>query len=68
MTVETRAPTDLVDKLAEAAVEAIKAEAQALAYEPHRLRGITVELEVATKGAVIDGRCWVERRVKAGRR
>ena len=67
MSVETRAPTDLVERLTAAAVEAIKAEARALEYEPHRLRGITVELEVANNGAVIDGRCWVERRVAARR-
>jgi RNA 3'-terminal phosphate cyclase len=59
--------TDLTERLTEAAVEAIRAEAQALAYEPHRLRGITVELEIANNGAVIDGRCWVERKVKARR-
>ena len=67
MAVETSAPADLVARLQAAAAEAIKAEARALEYEPHRLRGITVELEVANNGAVIDGRCWVERKLKPRR-
>ncbi len=60
--------TDLVERLQAAAAAAIADERLSLEHEPNRLRGIMIELEVANGGAVIDGRCWVERKVKAGRR
>jgi len=54
---------DLVEALTAAAVEAIANERPALEYEPNRLRGVTIELEVANNGAVIDGRAWIERKL-----
>ena len=61
MTVETRVPTDLTQRLQDAAAAAIADERPTLAHDPARLRGITVELTIANNGAVIEGRCWVER-------
>ena len=58
---------DLIARLADAAAEAIANEPPALEHDPARLRGITIELEVANRGLVIDGRCRVERKVKARR-
>ena len=59
---------DLVERLQEAAAAAIADERPSLEYDQHHVTGICIELEIANGGAVIDGRCWVERRVKAGRR
>ena len=67
MTVETCAAVDLVEALTEAAAAAIANERQGLEYEPNRVTGIHIGLEVANGGAVIDGRCWVERKLKARR-
>ncbi len=53
--------SDLVETLMNAATSAIRDVAPSLAHEPARLRGITVELTIANNGAVIEGRCWVER-------
>ena len=53
--------TDLTERLQAAAGAAIADERPTLAHEPARLRGITVELMIANNGAVIEGRCWVER-------
>ena len=58
---------DLVTRLTEAAAEAIANERQGLEYEPNRVRGIHIELEVANGGAVIDGRAWIERKLKPRR-
>ncbi len=58
---------DLVEALTAAAAEAIANERQGLEYEPNRVKGIHIELAVANGGAVIAGRCWVERRVKLRR-
>ncbi len=62
MTAETSA--DLIDRLTAAAAEAIANERPSLAYDVNRVRGIHVELEVRNNGAVIGGRCWVERATK----
>ncbi len=55
---------DLIERLTEAAAEAIANEKQSLAYEPDRLRSIHVELELAKGGTVIEGRAWIERRTR----
>jgi hypothetical protein len=56
--------TDLVERLTDAA---IANERPALEHDPARLRGVTIELTVANNGAVVEGTCWVERKVKARR-
>ena len=53
--------SDLTERLQDAASAAIADERPSLAHDPARLRGITVELTIANNGAVIEGRCWVER-------
>ena len=58
---------DLIMRLTDAAAEAIANERPALEHDPARLCGITIELEAANGGQVIDGRCRVERKVKARR-
>ena len=57
--------TDLIERLTEAPVEAIRDERQSLAYDQDRVRGIHVELELAKGGAVIEGRAWIERKTRA---
>ena len=59
--------SDLLERLIAAATAAILDQRQSFGYDPARLRGITIELEVANRGQVIDGRCRVERKVKARR-
>jgi len=59
--------TDLIERLTQAAAEAIANERRGLAYEPHRLRGIVLDLKIDARGAVVAGVCYVERRVKARR-
>ena len=56
--------TDLITRLTDAATAAIANERQSLAYEPHRLRGIVLELRIDGKGAVVEGVCYVERRTR----
>ncbi len=56
---------DLIERLQVAASDAIANEKQSLAYEPHRLRGIVLELRIDGKGAVVEGTCYVERKTKA---
>jgi len=56
--------TDLIARLTAAAAEAIANERQGLAYDQDRVKGIHVELELAKAGAVIEGRCWVERKIR----
>ena len=58
---------DLVEALTAAAVEAIANERQGLEYEPNRVKGIHIELQVANGGAVIDGRAWIERELRPRR-
>jgi len=55
--------SDLIERL----TEAIATERQGLSYEPDRLRGIVLDLKIDAKGAVVEGACYVERRVKARR-
>ena len=57
--------TDLITRLTEAAAEAIANERQSLSYEPHRLRGIVLDLRIDGKGAVVEGTCYLERKTKA---
>ena len=57
--------TDLIERLTEAATAAIVNETQSLSYEPQRLKGIVLELTIDGHGAVIEGRCYVERKTKA---
>ena len=57
--------TDLIIRLTEAAAEAIRDERQSLAYDQDRVKGIHVELEITKSGAVIEGRCWIERKTRA---
>ena len=56
--------SDLIACLTEAATAAIANERQSLAYEPHRLRGIVLELRIDGKGAVVEGTCYVERKTR----
>ena len=60
MTVETRAPTDLVDKIVAAAEAAIRQEAAVLTGDPRRLAMVNLELEIRNGGEVVDYRCWGE--------
>ena len=55
---------DLIERLQVAASEAITNERQSLSYEPHRLRGIVLELRIDGKGAVVEGTCYVERKIR----
>jgi len=56
--------TDLIERLTAAAAEAITNERRGLAYDQDRVKGIHVELEITKSGAVIEGRCWVERKMR----
>ena len=58
---------DLIECVIVAAAEAIRNERQGLEYAPERLRGIVLDLKIDAKGAVVEGTCYVERRVKARR-
>ena len=58
---------DLIARLTDAAAEAIANEQQSLSYDPHRLRGIVLELRIDGRGAVVEGTCYVERKVKGQR-
>jgi len=57
--------SDVITGLTNAAAEAIRNERQGLAYEPHRLRGIVLELRIDGHGAVVEGTCYVERKTRA---
>ena len=54
--------SDLIERLQQSATDAIANLAAAIDSDAGRLRSITVELELANNGAVIDSRCFVERR------
>jgi hypothetical protein len=58
---------DLVERLTEAAAEAIRNERPDLEREPDRLRGIVLELSVNSAGIAYDGTCYVERTVRPHR-
>jgi hypothetical protein len=57
---------DLVQRLSAAAVKAIADERQGLTYEPERLRGLVVDLEIGRSGEVI-GAVYVERTTRPTR-
>jgi len=59
--------TDLIARLTEAAAAGIRNERLALEHAPERLRGVTLELRIDGKGAVVEGVCYIERRVKGQR-
>ncbi len=59
--------SELTERLAEAAVAAIRNERPSLEHDANRLRGLVIELTVANNGAVIDGRAWIERKLKPRR-
>jgi hypothetical protein len=61
MTDATAVPFDLVSRLADAAAAAVRNERPSLSYQPERLCGIVVELELDSAGAIVDGRAFVER-------
>ena len=56
--------TDLIERLTEAAAEAIRDERQSLTYDQDRVKGIHIELELTKSGAVIEGRAWIERKTR----
>ena len=58
---------DLIERLTDAAAEAIENERPSLEHAPERLRGIVLDLKIDGRGAVVEGACYVERRVKARR-
>jgi len=62
--VTARPASDLLERLIAAATAAILDERQGLSYEPDRLRGIHVELEITKAGTAIEGRAWIERRTR----
>ena len=53
--------TDILETIRAAAAEAIKNQRPAITSDAARLKSITLELELANNGAVIDSTCWVER-------
>ena len=56
--------TDLIERLTEAAAEAIRNERPSLSYDQDRVKGVHIELELAKGGTVIEGRAWIERRTR----
>ena len=62
------ATTTLVERLTTAAAAALADVGPSLEHEPGRLRRVTVELELANNGHVVDATVWTERRAGAGRR
>ncbi len=63
MTVETPASVDLVDRLAAAAVAAIRDVAPSIEEAGSSACLVTFEIELNAKGAVGGATCWLERRV-----
>jgi len=53
----------LTERLVAAAAAAIADQHRDLARDPGSLKGITVELTVSTRGQVVAGTCYTERRV-----
>jgi hypothetical protein len=51
-----------VETIAAAAVASIRSQGPALTSEAGTLTAVTITLEIANNGAVIDSRCTVERR------
>jgi hypothetical protein len=54
--------TDLVQTLINAMAEAVHNQEPAITADAGRLKSITLELELANNGDVVDSTCWVERR------
>ena len=54
--------SDLLETILAVAAEAIRNQTPAITGDAGRLKSITLELELANNGAVIDSTCWVERR------
>ena len=52
---------DLVQRLIEAATEAIQNEAPSLKHKPRDLRGLTLDLRINKFGQVVEGTAFVER-------
>jgi hypothetical protein len=52
----------IIETIVEAAEIAIRNQQAAITSDAGRLRSITLELEISNAGAVIDSRCWTERR------
>jgi len=56
------ATADLVQAIVDAAEAAIRNQETAITSNAGRLKSITLELELANNGDVIDSTCWTERR------
>jgi len=54
---------NLMERLTEAATAAIRNEGPSLRHEPERIRGVVLELSVASNGTIGEGSLYVERRV-----
>ncbi len=67
MTVETRAQTDLTERLARAAVAAIADIAPQLEAAGPKLGLLTIELELANGVRVKGGTAWIERAVNVNK-
>lgn len=52
---------ELVARLEREAVAAIRREAGALAYDQHRIRGLTLDFSVSKGGKLVTARVYVER-------
>jgi hypothetical protein len=59
--------SDLIARLQQAAIEAVANERQGLSYDPARLRGLTIELEITLSGHVVVGNAYIQRRGKVRR-
>ena len=59
--------TTLTDRLAEAAVAAIRDVGPTLEQDARRVRYLTVELELANAGEVVGAVAWIERRLDVRR-
>ena len=58
--------TDLVDRLAEVAANAIRNKRPDL-VDTHRIRGIVLDIEIRNGGTVVDGTAHVTRQIKTVR-
>ena len=59
--------SDLVDRLTQAAAEAIANERPELERDPERLRGLVLDLRLGPQGQIVEGTAYVERRVRLPR-
>jgi hypothetical protein len=59
---------DLTHRLIEAAEVAIQNEAASFAYEPGRVRSVTLDLSVTRNGSVVAGDLYIQRLGKSLRR